>query len=985
MTRTSLVFEQVDVGTLHSLLHNKRAEFPVLQEGWILSVMLQVCEGLHFLHRGALVMRALSSHSVILTKLTVAKLSCLGFMVSSSETSCVNPPHYMELPPSLHRWAAPEVIKQRACREEADIYSVCALILELYTDDEPWGTLDPLKIKQAMDSGQALSVNSVPLPYYELVSAGLQLEPQNRTCSLQTLTNTLQQDIKRLGMDEQSRVNISAYPEPDPECGVQTRTQQTTVKEQVHIAVCRALRPVTTQVSTEEESDEVPLNKQLDRRPQCEPDRVSDACSEGEPMLPHPHTLILPLLSESDSSSDDEEPDSVTDDEEPDADMETVEQLAGLMQPKINQQISTISVNLKVSRELLQEAHRSLDMVENHCQLVHRNAPPCIHDNTSSSSSSFLSMSSEDPCGVTAAVGPPSEWYTFSPYGRDDWTENLVFQLLSGDFKLLSEEELSLWLSHYPADQMQCEQRWSLPGLSTGEADQCSEQLSQYVSALDDSDLNIMSDRTQQVHCGRPHKLLTSRSEEDADVSVEVCRPASTGNLLVDTQNTKYESFPKHCEETVTDAAVGQTQHAANTNMTCSDVALLAEMSSITCSPAQLQQKLCSPPVNTRALPYYSTPYSPDTHRRVKIMEADLPQSPACSALHSANLKSFNTAREDSIQGFNSFQPPPFSMHSPCSSQTFITACLQSDTTSHTAIAHSTEEEEYRSEEEEEGERAGGAEAEQREEDGTSLSRPLVHLEDEEQADEEEGKSSQTAKEGRDEEENMAERSEEEEHVEQGCDEEECVDEYTDEDERVVGGSDENECEGGSDEDEHVEEECVDKYTDEKERDEEYSDEEESVAGSSDEEEHVEEEWVEKGSDEDERVVGGSDEDEAGLCHPQREVSSGAEEEGSEDEADDRRKVTSGLFDQETGGATGLLPGSQKKKKEHLMESQQSLLEDTTRAHSTLDDVLQEFECEEERESPGAQRDGKILCALFEGPTGDHDEHSARQRHSQQQ
>nr|XP_029131843.1 cilia- and flagella-associated protein 251-like [Labrus bergylta] len=329
-------------------------------------------------------------------------------------------------------------------------------------------------------------------------------------------------------------------------------------------------------------------------------------------------------------------------------------------------------------------------------------------------------------------------------------------------------------------------------------------------------------------------------------------------------------------------------------------------------------------------------------------MEADLPQSPACSALHSANLKSFNTAREDSIQGFNSFQPPPFSMHSPCSSQTFITACLQSDTTSHTSIAHSTEEEEYRSEEEEEeeGERAGVAEAEQREEDGTSLSRPLVHLEDEEQAYEEEEKSSQTAKESRDEEENMAEQSEEEERVEEGCDEEECVKEGSDEEHCVV-----ERCDG---------EECVDEYTGEKERDEEYSDEdervvggsdeEESVAGSSDEDERVEEEWVEKGSDE----------DEAGLCHPQREVSSGVEEEGPEDEADDRRKVTSGLFDQETAGGTGLLPGSQKKK-EHLMESQQSLLEDTTRAHSTLDDVLQEFECEEERESPGARRDGKIL------------------------
>ena len=59
----------------------QRAEFPVLTERCLLSVMVQVCGGLEFIHRGGLVLRALSSHTVILTTFTTAKLTGFGFMV----------------------------------------------------------------------------------------------------------------------------------------------------------------------------------------------------------------------------------------------------------------------------------------------------------------------------------------------------------------------------------------------------------------------------------------------------------------------------------------------------------------------------------------------------------------------------------------------------------------------------------------------------------------------------------------------------------------------------------------------------------------------------------------------------------------------------------------------------------------------------------------------------------------------------------------
>lgn len=53
--------------------------------------------------------------------------------MSTSEGACVQSPKNVALPPSLYQWAAPEVIKQRPCTKEADIYSLCALIQELYT------------------------------------------------------------------------------------------------------------------------------------------------------------------------------------------------------------------------------------------------------------------------------------------------------------------------------------------------------------------------------------------------------------------------------------------------------------------------------------------------------------------------------------------------------------------------------------------------------------------------------------------------------------------------------------------------------------------------------------------------------------------------------------------------------------------------------------------------------------------------------------
>ncbi|KAI4880430.1 hypothetical protein NFI96_018421, partial [Prochilodus magdalenae] len=204
LRRSRLVYERVHVGSLHTVLYHRRVEFPVLQVCDLLSLVLQVCEALLYLHSRALVLRALSSHAVIIVHPGVAKVTGLGFMVTSDGSGPGNL-SCLPLPPGLYNWAAPEAIRRRACTGKADLYSLCTLIQELYTDAVPWGCVDPRWIKQAVDAGQALSADpAVPQPYYQLLQSGLQPRAQDRTCSLQDIRYTLRCDLKELSSRQDS-------------------------------------------------------------------------------------------------------------------------------------------------------------------------------------------------------------------------------------------------------------------------------------------------------------------------------------------------------------------------------------------------------------------------------------------------------------------------------------------------------------------------------------------------------------------------------------------------------------------------------------------------------------------------------------------------------------------------------------------------------------------------------------------------------------
>ncbi|NXF09061.1 TEX14 kinase, partial [Smithornis capensis] len=199
LEKTRLVYERVHFGSLYSILHERRAEFPVLQTETILHMLLQVNDALRFLHSQGFIHRSLSSYAIQIVSSGEAKLCNLEYMIQSRDSGEYSDLTRIAVPVQLHRWCSPEVILEKTATVKSDVYSFCAVVQEALTESPPWKGFEDSVIKQLIISGQQLEADvRLPLLYYDVVKAGLEPKQRNRSMKLQDIQYTLKNDLKDL-------------------------------------------------------------------------------------------------------------------------------------------------------------------------------------------------------------------------------------------------------------------------------------------------------------------------------------------------------------------------------------------------------------------------------------------------------------------------------------------------------------------------------------------------------------------------------------------------------------------------------------------------------------------------------------------------------------------------------------------------------------------------------------------------------------------
>ncbi|OPJ78518.1 inactive serine/threonine-protein kinase TEX14 isoform D [Patagioenas fasciata monilis] len=199
LEKTRLVYERVNFGSLYSILHERRTEFPVLHMETILHVLLQISDALRFLHSRGFIHRSLTSYAIQIVSSGEAKLCNLEYMIESKDHGEHSDLTRIPVPVQLYKWCSPEVILEKVVTVKSDIYSFCTVVQEALTETPPWKGLEDSSIEQLIISGQRLETDvRLPMPYYNIVNSGLEPKQKNRSVKLQDIQYILKNDLKDL-------------------------------------------------------------------------------------------------------------------------------------------------------------------------------------------------------------------------------------------------------------------------------------------------------------------------------------------------------------------------------------------------------------------------------------------------------------------------------------------------------------------------------------------------------------------------------------------------------------------------------------------------------------------------------------------------------------------------------------------------------------------------------------------------------------------
>lgn len=128
----SMVLEYAQNGSLEQMLE----EFGKLNEKLVASYVIQVLEGLNYLHHNGIMHCNLKAANILMTQSGEVKLSDFGISLYLRAIEHVDKPEGVSCMPN---WVAPEVIELRPLSTKSDIWSLGCTTIELLTGTPPYG------------------------------------------------------------------------------------------------------------------------------------------------------------------------------------------------------------------------------------------------------------------------------------------------------------------------------------------------------------------------------------------------------------------------------------------------------------------------------------------------------------------------------------------------------------------------------------------------------------------------------------------------------------------------------------------------------------------------------------------------------------------------------------------------------------------------------------------------------------------------------
>jgi len=185
--RLHLITEYVDCGDLSMEIKKRRTRTrKPFAEQTILSIFVQICLALEYLHRHNIVHRDLKPANVLLSRVWVAKLCDFGMALHSHfdvdgriSTTCLGTPTYQ----------APEVSAGRSYGEKADLWSLGCVLYELICLRPPWISDDPVELEKMMRDTPFPPLNRSDISPHtrELLHLLLVVNPNKRCSAKQIL------------------------------------------------------------------------------------------------------------------------------------------------------------------------------------------------------------------------------------------------------------------------------------------------------------------------------------------------------------------------------------------------------------------------------------------------------------------------------------------------------------------------------------------------------------------------------------------------------------------------------------------------------------------------------------------------------------------------------------------------------------------------------------------------------------------------------